>query len=66
MAMAMAQLFFTASASAAVITFFAASKLIGGPYGTVSGGEGACWALAAVAKTTESCAAYSYGSSRMR
>src|SRR5215831_17461949 len=52
MAMAMPQLFFTASASAAAITFLAASSPMGGPYGIVGGGDGACCALAAaVAKT---------------
>src|SRR5262245_385330 len=38
--MTMSQLFLTASASAAAITFFAISKLIGGPY--VGGGDGCC------------------------
>src|SRR5262245_59025573 len=52
MAMAMPQLFFTDSASAAAITFLAASSPMGGPYGVVGGGDGACCALAAaVAKT---------------
>src|SRR5215831_10546014 len=52
MAMAMPQLFFTDSASAAAITFLAASSPMGGPYGVVGGGDGACCPLAAaVAKT---------------
>src|SRR5215471_13971537 len=52
MAMAMPQLFFTDSCSAAAITFLAASRPMGGPYGVVGGGDGACCALAAaVAKT---------------
>src|SRR5215510_1320255 len=47
MAMAMPQLFFTDSCSAAAIAFLAASRPMGGPYGVVGGGDGACCALAA-------------------
>src|SRR5262249_19493821 len=52
MAMAMPQLLFTRSASAAAITFLAASSPIGGPYGVVGGGDGACCALAAAIAIT--------------
>ena len=42
MAMATPQLFFVASASAAVMAFFAASIEIGAPYGVLGG---AAWAM---------------------
>src|SRR6516165_10212331 len=51
MTIAIGQLFFFASASAAAIAFFAASRSIGGPYGVVGGGagDGGCWAPAGIA-----------------